>query len=341
MRTVLAGIDEAGYGPLLGPLCIGMSVLSVHGADSESSVPNLWNVLEVAVCREPGRAGARDAKHRIPVADSKSLKLSNSSKTVHPLVHLERGVLSFAGVLLGRSFETDADIFAALSAKPPTHSAYCGEALKLPLAITSVEASICRNMLSKAMAAAQVSIKAMKCRVISETEFNGIIRDTGNKGETTASAFGEHLRFVWERFGEVSHEGGPSRLGIVCDRLGGRACYAGILQRELPGTRVEIIEETDTRSRYIVSNGSRRAGISFLTEGENAHLPVALASMIAKYVREVMMLRFNSYFSERARNTGGFELKPTAGYALDGRRWLDDASKLLDASDREALVRRA
>ena len=341
MRTVLVGIDEAGYGPLLGPLCVGLSAFSVCHAETDATVPNLWTLLDSAVCREPGRAGARDAKHRIPVADSKSLKLSNSSKTVHPLVHLERAVLAFAGVLHDRSFETDAALFDVLHAHFPRHVAYQSQPIQIPLAVNAAESGICRNILQRACASAGVRVEEMRCRVISEPEFNEIIRSTGNKGETTASAFGAHLRHVWERFSSTTHDGEPSRLGVVCDRLGGRACYAGILERELRGVRVEIVEETETRSSYIVTADSKRAGISFLTEGESAHLSVALASMIAKYVREMMMSRFNTYFTSLARRDGGMELKPTAGYALDGRRWLDDASKLLRDADREALVRRA
>ena len=341
MRTVLAGIDEAGYGPLLGPLCVGLSVFSVCHDETDTSVPNLWTLLNGAVCREPGRAGARDAKHRIPVADSKSLKLSNSSKTVHPLVHLERAVLAFAEVLHDRKFESDAALFAALNAEFPAHHAYQAQPTPLPIAVDATESGICRNILQRSCVSASVKIEEMRCRVMSESEFNHIILSTRNKGETTASAFGAHLRHVWERFASTTHDGNPSRLGIVCDRLGGRACYAGILQRELPGVHVETIEETDTRSSYVVTADEKRAGISFLTEGESAHMSVALASMIAKYVREVMMSRFNTYFTLLARNTAGFELKPTAGYALDGRRWLEDAAKLLNSNDRDALVRRA
>ncbi len=99
-----------------------------------------------------------------------------------------------------------------------------------------------------------------------------------------------------------------------------------------------MIEESDTRSRYLVHHPKVRLGIAFLTEGESAHLPVALASMIAKYVRELAMLRFNAYWGERAASAR-IELKPTAGYASDAKRWLQEAAALLTPEDRLALVR--
>jgi hypothetical protein len=105
---------------------------------------------------------------------------------------------------------------------------------------------------------------------------------------------------------------------------------------------VEVLEESPEVSRYIVrvvrEGQARRAGVMFLTESEDAHLPVALASMTAKYARELMMARFNRYFAALAR-ARGVELKATAGYALDARRWLSEAGAMLTPADREHLVR--
>ncbi|MFZ4573035.1 MAG: hypothetical protein ACOYN0_01475 [Phycisphaerales bacterium] len=340
MRTVLAGIDEAGYGPLLGPLCIGMSVMSVRQESLEASVPNLWKLLESGVCREPGRSGERDSQGRIAVADSKALKLANSVKSTHPLIHLERGVLSFLG--LGQAAVLDdATLFEALGAARPGHRAYAGAPTPLPVAMSAGELGICVNMVRRACERAGAVPELMRCRVVDESEFNRIIASTGNKAETTAGAVGEHLRALWEAYGATEHAGLPSRLGVVCDRLGGRASYAGLLERELPGTSVEVIEETESRSRYVVTGDGRRAGVSFMIEGESAHLPVALASMIAKYVRELLMKRFNDWYCATYRDERGADLKPTAGYALDARRWLDDVGETMTRADRAELVRRA
>ena len=57
-------------------------------------------------------------------------------------------------------------------------------------------------------------------------------------------------------------------------------------------------------------------------------LPVALASMLAKYVRELLMLRLNRYF--RAQMP---DLKPTAGYFTDGRRYLTEIKPLMKRLD--------
>ena len=54
------------------------------------------------------------------------------------------------------------------------------------------------------------------------------------------------------------------------------------------------------------------------------HLPVALASMAAKLVRELLMQRLNRFFTERMP-----DLAPTAGYVQDGRRWLQEVDPVL------------
>ncbi len=79
-----------------------------------------------------------------------------------------------------------------------------------------------------------------------------------------------------------------------------------------------------------------RIHIQFRPEAEEAHLPVALASMTAKLVRELAMARFNRYWCGRVA-----ELKPTAGYVQDARRWLEDVEGVLCDDEREAMVRLA
>ena len=94
------------------------------------------------------------------------------------------------------------------------------------------------------------------------------------------------------------------------------------------------LEETEQRSAYLVRDGARTLAIAFEVEGDGSHLEVALASVCAKYVRELFVRRMNDHFA--ARKPG---LRPTAGYALDAARWLDDAAGILTEAERFALIR--
>jgi ribonuclease HII len=51
---------------------------------------------------------------------------------------------------------------------------------------------------------------------------------------------------------------------------------------------------------------------------------VALASMVSKYTREVMMREFNRFWQQHIP-----DLKPTAGYPADAARFLDTIRPVL------------
>ncbi|MBT4767319.1 MAG: hypothetical protein HOO04_03055 [Phycisphaerae bacterium] len=76
--------------------------------------------------------------------------------------------------------------------------------------------------------------------------------------------------------------------------------------------------------------------IRFAAQADANHLPVALASMTAKYVRELLMIRLNRFFQNHMP-----ELKPTAGYVEDGRRFVSDIEPVIASAglNRSALIR--
>ena len=354
MSMVLVGIDEAGYGPLLGPLCVAMTAFRVpdpeapaEGADQAAhKTPNLWTLLNRGVCKTPGRSGATDSKGRIAIADSKVLKLANSVVSTHPLIHLERGVLTFLRHRAGAPCAptTDLELFDALH--EPTfdrvrqltgaHAAYDGTPRPVPSCIPVDALGINANAIARALAGSGVEILDMACVMVFEPHFNRAVHTGLNKAEVSGQAVGALFRRAISRFA------GLGKIGIVCDRQGGRMEYGTWLERQLPGAKVEIAGEDETRSRYTLHRDDlgpqKRAGVAFVVEAERHHLPVALASMTAKYCRELAMARFNAHWASVA-TAQGLELKPTAGYSTDARRWLRDAERLLSAQDRDALIR--
>lgn len=348
MGVVLAGIDEAGYGPMLGPLVVAMSAFEIDPWEPGQPAPDLWDLLSRGVCKKPGKA----AKGRIAFDDSKKLKLANDAAK-HPLTHLELGVLSMLALLDLRP-KTDLELLLALGAELEDHPWYGGEARPLPVAHSEGEIAIASNTLNVAMAQAGVRPLTIRTKLVCERAFNETVRREGTKAATTALGVGEHLRTVWESWGKP----GPNHPRLVCDRQGGRQDYGQFLARLLPRVKpgeepitVTVIEETPRASRYDIElkdrsttsppANARRLSAVFQPEAESAHLPVALASMTAKYVRELMMARFNAFWNGQAQKKGLEGLKPTAGYTQDARRWLKDAQGLLSKADRAAMVRNA
>ncbi|MBY0261256.1 MAG: hypothetical protein K2Q20_02880, partial [Phycisphaerales bacterium] len=350
---IYVGIDEAGYGPLLGPLCVGMAALRLDRWDAEGggAAPDLWTTLGGAVCRE-----ASDKARRIAVNDSKALKLANSSAKKHPLTHLERGVLAFvlcreseeACAELSECPSSDGEFLGLVGAECPPQAWY-GEGPEagaagsvFPVGHTREQIAIARSVLGAELERAGVAVLEMNCRVIDEHAFNEIVERAGTKAATTELGLSEHLQTAWERWGAVGvSDGGAVR--VVCDRQSGRADYTSLIQRALPGAEVRETHRSAEASRYEVRGDGaggelRLMHVLFLTESEKQHLPVALASMLAKLTRETLMGRLNRHFAARMP-----ELKPTAGYRQDGWRWIEEGVRggAIGADERKALIRRA
>jgi hypothetical protein len=123
---------------------------------------------------------------------------------------------------------------------------------------------------------------------------------------------------------------------IVCDKHGGRNRYAGLLLAELGPTSILQERETAACSSYRLALGGRTVRIRFQRAADATDRAAALASMAAKYTRELFMEGLNGFFA--ARITG---LKPTAGYYEDGRRFVGEVRGLLAdiGCPEESLVR--
>lgn len=324
---IYAGIDEAGYGPRVGPLCVGLAALRIGGWREGDAPPDVWKLLKPVVCRDaPGAANRRAG--RVPVNDSKQLKLANSGKR-HPLTHLEAGVLCFLASWRAEPAPDDASLLAALGCAFGDACWQCGPPLPTPRSTTPETLGVLTNALRARLEQRSVGVALMACRAVCERDFNAGLARTGSKAAVSFAAAAELLRLVWDAHG-------AEHPRVVIDRQGGRTRYAEALEAALPGARVESAIETDRVSRYEVSDGARRMAVQFQVEADSAHFPTALASMTAKLIRELAMERFNSYWTALAP-----ELKPTAGYGIDGRRWIDDAERLLGRDAVAPVVRLA
>jgi ribonuclease HII len=106
---------------------------------------------------------------------------------------------------------------------------------------------------------------------------------------------------------------------VRVDQLGGRLYYVDLLRDAFPGTEIIAAGEGRGGSSYHVHGLFERMSIRFREKSDTTELPVALASMVSKYVRELFMETFNRFWAN-----GDSSLRPTAGYRTDALRFLDD-----------------
>ncbi len=318
---VYAGIDEAGYGPLLGPLCVAGAAFQLP---CSGDPPNLWNTLQDAICRKPG-----DRRRRIAIDDSKRLKGPNDGKS-HPLRHLERGVLAFAS-LHQCPPDCDDSLFTHLGVSLRADHPWQRGPQSIPLDHQADEIRIAAAGLRRSLEKARVQPLAIQCEAVDPADFNRFLA-CQNKADINFDA-------AMRRVNRILASAADQPAVIVIDRHGGRIHYREPLQMYFPDAYIRIAHEGETHSEYHVDRPSAPPlTIRFQVEADADHLPVALASMTAKYVRELVMYRLNRFFRSHLP-----ELKPTAGYATDGRRFLSEVQPLMArlGITPELLVRRS
>jgi hypothetical protein len=303
---LVLGIDEAGYGPLLGPLVVAASLWRVAPAHVEA---DFWQALAAGVCRTAARADAR-----VPVGDSKQV-----FDRKRGLSTLERTVLAFAQAIDLRC-ATLGDLLVALGAAMTGSACPWYQDLSAPLPADPARSACdgAAQLLAATMTSGGLACCGLQGRVLTEDAFNRRVAQTRNKAALVLEAVLELMQWAGDRCGDQD-------LHVRVDRLGGRADYRALLMQAFPARHVHVLAVDERCSRYRLAAQRNDWHVEFVVEGEQRHLPIALASMLAKYVRELLMERFNAYWRKLAP-----ALRPTAGYYTDAQRFLADIAPLVD-----------
>ncbi|MFN7738418.1 MAG: hypothetical protein ACK5O8_20050 [Pirellula sp.] len=321
---LIIGIDEAGYGPNLGPLVIGASVWL---SPSDRLVDGCLELLAPEFRAEPWRSNS----DFIPLGDSK--------KIYKPGLGLD-------GLMAGVEF------LKALCDTPPTSASAWLHRLA-PDDVCRVEkqpwyspefddassAAACPGAEIERRARHKLESMGIRClglraRVIDEEEFNHAVELAGNKSTAlsewsiglVADCFHQYLNANNPAFGSIQ------KIEVYCDRHGGRKRYAPVLSHILGRSSgssenqpdnhsvwLDVLEENSQCSRYQGVWGGREMTIQFRVQGDSL-FPSAASSLVAKLMRELLMVRLNRFWREAV----GKELRFTAGYAVDAARFAED-----------------
>ncbi len=191
--------------------------------------------------------------------------------------------------------------------------------------------------IDSAWAMATPKIIALRVRIVTPREFNAACAQGLNKADLLSRMT---LGLVATLAGVCqSHCQNTTRhIDVFCDRHGGRRFYGGVLQHVFSDSALSIELETANQSTYCLRRDDERLRVRFTVKGDS-FVPVALSSMVAKFLRETAMKSFNQYFTELAGDT--LQLRPTAGYPLDADRFLADVESIIvrEKMDRSTLVR--
>ncbi len=316
--AVFVGIDEAGFGPILGPLVISSSVFSLPhnliGTD-------LWQTLR--------RSLANKRKHlagRLLIADSKKA-YSKSQGTKH----LERTVLACMRCL-GKEPGTLTELISLLCPdcleRLSDYPWYRG-AENCRIASEPADVKLASAVLDDDLTTNGIKLLGLKSCCLDVGHYNKMVGSVRNKARVLFTATSRLIKSAFDEFGD-------DELQIVVDRQGGRVRYRSNLQRMFEGMELKILSESPAASSYELGADGKKMRLHFVVGADERYLPVSLASMLSKYLRELLVANINRYFA-------GFhtDLKPTAGYWKDGLRFIEDLKTNIPhvEYDREQLVR--
>ncbi len=305
--TLVIGTDEAGYGPNLGPLVVAATAWRL-AAEPAAVEPPLAGLLAAAAAASGGPLWG----------DSKAIYRGGQG-----LAQLERGVL-VALTLSGESAPAGwGDLATALAAgstgrgaAPPEQA--CLDSLSVPRELSIESWRESADLLATQLASREIRLAAVRSRLVQPAEFNHLLAKGLNKSDILSQVT---LDLAVRLETELAAGSAAEPVVIWCDRHGGRRRYAPQVARAFATPLVQPLEETASRSRYACGPGRT---IEFSVGGES-RLPVAVASMTAKYLRELSMAAFNAFWGDRQPG-----LRPTAGYPTDARRWREEAAAAVE-----------
>lgn len=290
MRWV--GIDEAGYGPNLGPLV--MTAVIAEGPDERP--PNLWADLAATVARAGG------ASDRLWIDDSKALLTAGRGRDRLEAACL--AALAATGCAVPGSLGA---LLAALGAGTLDEAELSpwldAEDWPLPGAETQAR-------LEQALAGASWRIVAIRSVVVGPARFNAGLAGSTSKARVHFGAFAHLLGDLWARA-----EDGMETF-VQADKHGGRHFYLEPLMEAFPEVWIDRGPEGPELSRYTLRAAGRRLCLSLAPRADAGDGFVALASIVSKAVREHWMDVFNAHWTTRVPG-----LRPTAGYPNDALRF--------------------
>lgn len=310
----LIGIDEAGYGPNLGPLVIGGTVWQLDDRHDDLTQVELYDLLKDAVTRKLSRT-------HLAIADSKVVYGKRDDLSL-----LEEAVLATGDHLDHIHPIWQGCCEPDLGDDLPEGMApwYSGWEHTCPLHADEGIVAERKSQFSSVCAHNGVALAQVRSVFLTEKAYNERLTQIGNKSTVLSHASLGLVRRLLEELNATT----PQAVRIVCDKHGGRDYYAGLLQHFFPETWWQIHEESRSVSRYVGEVGPLDVAIEFRSKGEG-FLPTALASIYAKFHREVAMRAINAFWAQHVPG-----IAETAGYPVDAARFADQT----EASRKELKI---
>ncbi len=302
-RLKIVGIDENGLGPRLGPLVV--TGLALESAGGEYDRTGLW------------KAFADFSADGTGIGDSKEVSGFGD------MAGAEEISLALARLLSGKTFESADDFLGFASLTPfeqlcssPSRTPCFASGAGLP-AFAPAEGFPGRiadlaDRLSGCATAAGAAFISIRSNIYCPARYNAYFArlPDARKSNLNFKAFEEVIEHFTESFGEQAL--------YLCGKVMNLKFYSKYFDF-LSAFEIQSSEEMHLVSEYGLGGLGR---VRFIHDGDRLDLPISLASIFGKYVREIYVSRLNGFFGKVFP-----DLKPASGYNDSVTKVLIDRAK--------------
>ena len=264
---LVMGVDENGMGPRLGPLVATGLTLDVP------------RYSRAALCARGLRLGLTDSKEtggfaKMAFAEAVALALIRTTSDASPPTtadaFLERVAPGVQSSLRTRC--------------PDTSTSEQCWGVDLPLPAFGGDPAFGSELLQKLVGRSALRIVDVQSRVACAGMLNARLAAGKNKLDVDLELFEDLIQ-------SVRRQHGPPSLA-VCGMIGGIRDYASRFS-SFPTESVQPLAGRRGQKRYAVDSCGE---VRFEVDADARHLPVALASIVGKYVRELSMRRIGEFY---------------------------------------------
>lgn len=264
---LLVGVDENGLGPRLGPLIATSVCLEVANYD---------------------RARLQRVAQRVGIGDSKQTSAFGQMRVAEGLA------LATLEALHGRApsdvdellHQLELDGPDALRSVCPKRTAPQCWSARVELPAFEGDVAEGRAQLAR-LRKHGVEIRAARSVVTCAGRMNEQLRRLGSRTSVDLAMF--------ERLVVAEARAAAAELSVVLGMVGGIRDY----ERYFSLLPSESISETVRKKQSVSYRVAGVGSLSFEIDADARHLPVALASMVGKYVRELSMERQNRFYAQQ------------------------------------------
>ena len=262
---LVLGVDENGLGPQLGPL-VATSVALETPRYARGALCTRGLAFGLTDSKETGGFG------RMAFTESVALALLEPTA-------------GFPGSADGLMDRVSPDSRRQLRARcPDDRTAEQCWAVDLPLPAFGGDPSHGKELLDRLVGRSSLRIVGVQSRIACAGVLNSRLAAGANKLAIDLELFEDLVASAHHRHG--------SPMLVICGMVGGIRDYASRLSRFEPDRITPLVGRRGQRRYTVAGVGELR----FEVDADARHLPVALASIVGKYVREICMRRIGEFY---------------------------------------------